>query len=720
MKIEELDIAESIARFYMDSGINELYPPQTDAVKLGLLSGKNIVSAVPTASGKTMIAELAMLNSIFRGGKAVYIVPLRALASEKYERFSEFKSLGVKVGISTGDFDRRDERLASNDIIVVTSEKMDSLLRNEISWAQKLTVIVVDEIHLINSGDRGPTLEIALAKLRRANPEAQIISLSATVSNAGEIANWLGAELIKSDWRPVELKEGVFLDGTINFGDKSKKIPTHKDPATSLVLDTIGEGGQCLIFESTRRYAEKTAQRIGSTLKRHIDDTRAARLFEIAVEIRGVSDTDLSKNLADCVECGIAFHHAGLLAEHRKIVEGRFKANDIKVICSTPTLAAGINLPARRVIIRNYRRYEVNHGSLPIPVLEYKQMCGRAGRPKLDPYGESVLIAKSNDEFEWLRDNYIFGKIEDISSKLGTENALRTHVLSLISSGVTKEKSELMNFLKETFYAFQKDSNDLELVVERTLSFLEEEEMVVEEGILYATELGKIVSRLYVDPLSAAIIIKGLKENKTTEKIHDLGLIHLICKTPNMRKLYLKSSDHAWLHDFIYENYDSFTYVPSEFESEYDFFLPEVKTAVLIHDWVFEKSEDEITKKLGVGPGDIRSITDIAEWLMHSTTELSYFLHLKTTLRAKELTERITYGTMRELLDLLRIKGVGRVRARRLYNAGYKNVRKLRNADVNKIKRIVGAKVAEKIIEEAKKIEVDEEVERGESLLDFE
>ena len=716
MNVEELDIPESVAKFYINSGIKELYPPQIDAIKLGLLSGKNIVSAVPTASGKTMIAELAMLNSIFNGGKAVYIVPLRALASEKFERFSEFRSFGIKVGISTGDFDRRDERLASNDIIVVTSEKMDSLLRNEISWAERLTVIVVDEIHLIDSGNRGPTLEIALAKLRRANPKAQILALSATVGNAGEIAKWLGAELIKSDWRPVELKEGIFLDGMVDFGGGEKKTPKHKDPATSLVLDTIGEGGQCLIFESTRRYAEKTAQRISKALQKRFDENKATRLSEIAVEIKGVSETELSKNLADCVECGIAFHHAGLLTEHRRIVEGGFKSNDIKVICSTPTLAAGINLPARRVIVRNYRRYEAGFGSLPIPVLEYKQMCGRAGRPKLDPYGESVLIAKSKDEFEWLKDYYISGKIEDITSKLGTENALRTHVLSLISSGVAKKRSGLMDFLKETFYAFQKDTNDLEWVVDRTLRFLEEEEMIVEEGILYATELGRIVSRLYIDPLSAAIIIKGIT---TPEKMHDLGLIHLICKAPDMRKLYLKSSDHAWLHDFIYENHDYFTYVPNEFDSEYDFFLEEVKTAVLIHDWVCERSEDEITKKLGVGPGDIRSITDIAEWLMHSTTELSYFLHLRTTLKAKELAERISYGTIKELLDLLRIRGVGRVRARKLYKAGYKNVRKLRDADVNKIKRIVGAKVAEKIIEESKKIEADEGVERSERLIGF-
>ncbi|MCG7852911.1 MAG: DEAD/DEAH box helicase, partial [Methanosarcinaceae archaeon] len=131
MKLETLDLPENIIRFYTDSGIEELYPPQAEAVEKGLLGNKNILAAIPTASGKTLLAEFAMLKSIASGGKALYIVPLRALASEKYERFKEFAPLGVKVGISTGDFDSRDEWLGINDIIVATSEKTDSLLRNE-------------------------------------------------------------------------------------------------------------------------------------------------------------------------------------------------------------------------------------------------------------------------------------------------------------------------------------------------------------------------------------------------------------------------------------------------------------------------------------------------------------------------------------------------------------------------------------------------------------
>ncbi|MDY6965292.1 MAG: ATP-dependent DNA helicase [Halobacteriota archaeon] len=699
MKISEVGLSDEIVEHYQSLGISDLYPPQVEAIKLGLLEGRNILTAVPTASGKTLIAELAMLKSVLEGGKAIYIVPLRALASEKYERFSEFRSLGIRVGISTSDFDTRGESLASNDIIVVTSEKMDSLMRNDVSWASEITVIVVDEIHLIDSASRGPTLEIALAKLRRTAPKAQILALSATISNADELSKWLDAAPIRSDWRPVELREGVFFDGVINFKDENREILKHKDDVASVVIDTLKGGGQCLIFESTRRFSEGTADKIGKAIRGQIDEDAGEELKTIATGIRSVGGTELGDRLARSVENGSAFHHAGLRSEHRRIVEDGFRTGTIKVITSTPTLAAGINLPARRVIIKNYRRYEANRGSIPIPVLEYKQMCGRAGRPELDPYGEAVLIAKRPDELEWLMQNYVSGRLEDIWSKLGTENALRTHLLSLIASRIAESRSGLMKFLSETFYAFQQDTWDLNRIVDKTLLMLCDEEMIVEDGSLYATNLGRLVSRLYIDPLSASIIIDGLRARPS---VPDLGLIHLICKTPDLHLLYLKRGDYTWINDLICENHNMFVRVPDEFSNEYEWFLSEVKTAAMIHDWICEKDESVITEKFGVGPGDIRNIVETAEWIMHSTVELSSFLNLQTTPKARELSVRIRYGVERDLLDLLRIRGVGRVRARRLYNAGYTDVRTLRIADIKKIKRLLGDKIAENIMDEVR------------------
>ncbi len=729
MKISDLEdkLPDRIIKFYMEGGLDELYPPQEEAVRQGFLDGNNVLVAVPTASGKTLIAELAMLKSILeRGGKALYIVPLRALASEKYERFKEFHSLGVKVGISTGDFDARDEMIGRNDIIITTSEKADSLLRNQVSWIHEITVIVADEIHLIESPDRGPTLEVVISKLRYVNPKTQIIALSATVSNATELALWLDAKVVHSNWRPVELREGVYHDNHIDFvGGISRnfvpqdsveqsstslaktsflqdrlEIPPIKggDETAALVFNTLQGGGQCLVFEASRRNAESAAKKLSSIVKGALSEDNLKLLNNVSQEILSATETEIGERLAKYVRCGVAFHHAGLRSEHRSLVESNFRSGAIKVITCTPTLAAGLNMPARRVVIHSYRRYEVNLGNQPIPILEYKQMCGRAGRPGLDPYGESVVLAKSDREKDWLTDNYILGEPENITSKLGNESALRTHILSLISTGFANDMSTLLKFLDSTFYAYQYDVVFLEDTVMRIVDFLKVEDMIhVKDDDIVPTGLGDLVSRLYIDPLSASAIIHGLRD-RIGERVYDLGLLQLVCRTPDMRLLYMRSKDYGWVDALVKSRSSEFISIPDEMGDDYEWFLGEVKTASLIHEWINENPERAITEKFGVGPGDIRSICELAEWLTHSTAEISKYLELDVTGQARELAVMVHHGASRELMELLSLRGVGRVRARKLYSAGYKTLDALRGADRKKIRAILGDKTGNRVL----------------------
>lgn len=709
MKIESLDLPDKIKRFYLDSGILELYPPQAEAVEKGLLEGRNLLAAIPTASGKTLLAELAMLKSILAGGKALYIVPLRALASEKFKRFQEFSELGIKVGISTGDYDQRDEGLGVNDIIVATSEKTDSLLRNDTSWMQEISVLVADEVHLIDSADRGPTLEVTLAKLRKMNPSCQILALSATVGNADELADWLEAELVVSEWRPTELLEGVFLNGTFYCKDKEKPVeqPT-KDEAINLVLDTLKTGGQCLVFESSRKNCMGFAKKAVSTVKKKLSAEDKKALAGIADDILENSDTDTAITLATCIRSGTAFHHAGLTTPLRELVENGFREGKIKLVSSTPTLAAGLNLPARRVIIRSYRRYSSESGMQPIPVLEYKQMAGRAGRPRLDPYGEAVLLAKSYEEFIFLFENYIEAEAEDIWSKLGTENALRTHVLSTISNGFARTKEELMEFLEATFFAFQYSNFGLSTVVDECLGFLKKEEMLENSEALVPTILGKLVSKLYLDPLSAAVIVKGLRE---AEILTDLSLLHLVCSTPDMRLLYMRSQDYQDVNDYVTAHAGEFIKIPNPFNiAEYEWFLGEVKTSLLLLDWIREKSENEICSKFGIGEGDIHMLADIAEWIMHVTSQLARVLDLKGIKEATELEKRIHYGAGPELMELLDIRSVGRVRARKLYEAGFRSTADLATAAPEKVATLLGPKIADRIFKQIGRREIVSEL----------
>src|SRR5947208_8923199 len=244
MRVADLGLDSRIVEILKGQGIEELYPPQADAIGPALL-GENLVLAIPTASGKSLVAYLAILASVLRGGKALYIVPLRALAAEKYEDLKEFESLGIKVGISVGDYDSVDPNLERLDVMVATSERADSLLRHKTNWLQRLSVVVADEVHLINDADRGPTLEVTLAKLRQVNPGAQVLALSATIKNSEELARWLEAEHIRSEWRPVPLKQGVYHDRLVHFTDQSvQEGRAEEDDLSGLVTDIMASGGR--------------------------------------------------------------------------------------------------------------------------------------------------------------------------------------------------------------------------------------------------------------------------------------------------------------------------------------------------------------------------------------------------------------------------------------------------------------------------------------------
>ncbi|HIE54322.1 MAG TPA: DEAD/DEAH box helicase, partial [Chromatiaceae bacterium] len=209
MKISELPIPKELSSLLGHLGYVELYPPQEEAIKKGVLNGEKVIITSPTASGKTLVALLAAAKVVYETGKkAVYLTPLRALANEKYEEFKLLESLrkpdgsNVKVYISTGDYDSPAESLGLGDIIVLTNEKFDSIIRHGASWLEDVQLYVADEVHLIGTPDRGPTLETIITKILTLSPESQIIALSATISNAKELARWLNAKLVDVEWRP--------------------------------------------------------------------------------------------------------------------------------------------------------------------------------------------------------------------------------------------------------------------------------------------------------------------------------------------------------------------------------------------------------------------------------------------------------------------------------------------------------------------------------------
>ncbi len=717
MRIRELPLDSQVVQLLEGEGLDQLYPPQEDAVKAGVLDGKNLVLASPTASGKTLVAELCILKHVLeRHGKAIYLSPLRALASEKYKEFQRFSSLKkpggehLRVGISTGDYDSSDPWLGRYDVILATNEKADSLLRHKAPWMNELSLVIADEVHLLTEHARGPTLEVVLTRLTEINPKIQVLALSATVRNAEELGEWLHADSVTTEWRPVPLREGIYHDGQVQFREGTSRIVAGQtnSPPLDIALDVVTKGGQALIFSETRRSAVEMGRKAALALKGQAPKPEQRSLDAISNRILSSGEkTRLSEALASQVLTGAGFHHAGLPGAHRGIIEESFREGRIKILAATPTLAAGVNLPARTVIISSYERYESGYGRYPISVLEYKQFCGRAGRPKYDKFGESLLIARNHDEAEWLMENYVLAQPEKLWSKLAVEKVLRPHVLSTIAAGYARTEDGLYDFFSRTFYAHQYGPRMIKGKIGDILRFLCTEKMVEMEGKeLTASKFGKRVSELYIDPESAVIIRDGLYNR--AKKLTDFSLIHLVCKTPDLApRPRPRGGEFDGLGLLATQHSEEFTFqVPEQFEDPvaYDEFLGELKAAQVLEDWMEERTEDEILEARKVEPGDLLRLVQGSEWLVFAAQELGRLFGHKDLLAPLEMLRvRVTKGVRPELVKLVGLEGVGRVRARMLYRAGLKTVDEIKEKSLTELTSIptIGPSLAKKIKEQA-------------------
>ncbi len=698
MNIEDLPIPQLIKAKLIEDGIKTLYPPQIDAVNKGLFKENNLVVAIPTASGKTLVALLACIRATEETGlKTLYLSPLRALAYEKYLEFRSYLNLiNRRTILLTGDYDTEDSNVRYADVIIATNEKIDSAIRHQAKWISKIGLIITDEIHLINDTSRGPTLEVVIAQLRKVC-DAQIIALSATIKNADEIARWLEAELVSSDWRPVKLNEGVLHNRTITYlGERKVTIPErYKNSFNNFIHYILKQKSQALIFATTRKMAESTARSLASFVLRSLDKNELVNLNKAANKILNTGEqTKQSRGLAELVRKGVSYHHAGLSPAQRRLVERNFKMGYIKMLSATPTLAAGVNLPARYVIIKSIYRYDVTLGSYPIPVLEFKQQSGRAGRPQYDTEGDAIVIAKNEYDAEGLYHMYIEAETEDIESKIATEPALRRIVLGQIATENSQTLEELEDFMSQTFYGYQQDPASLSSIINTVLKFLREEGLLIQDpDYLIATGFGKRVSQLYIDPLSAIVIRKGLQSANTMadQLLTDISFLHLVCSTPDVRFITVRKDDQINLINFISNHEDEFVTSLPESSFDLELFMSQLKTALILQDWVSETPEDAMLDRYNVGSGDVYSVVSNAEWLLYATSELAKLLkYSDIAKKTSVLHNRVVNGIKNELVDLVQIPGIGRVRGRALFSRGYQSQEILRKTDPKEILNVPG------------------------------
>src|SRR5919109_1691411 len=732
-------------------GYLSLYPPQEQALSKGLLDGRNLLITTPTASGKTMIALIAAMNILKKGLKVIYLTPLRALTTEKSQDFRIFEELDlfereIKVKVASSDYSSAGRELAQADVIVLTNEKMDSLIRHRSEWIHEVGLFVADEVHLIGERERGPTLEMMLTKIRKMYSHAQVLALSATVKNSSEIARWLDCELIDSNWRPTRLVEGVYAHGSLLLYDidkeSVKKLSSSVwNPSTAAIdvaMECIEDGGQAMIFGETRKRTISLAQKAAQVVYKKLDTVARKSAADIASEIlKKGEDTEITRILSDLVSKGVGFHHAGLGVLTRNLVEKSFKTGVIKLLTTTPTLAAGVNLPARRVILASVFRYDSEYGgNMPISILEYKQICGRAGRPSYDTFGEAIIIADARVNAEEIYDHYILGTPEPICSQLTNDRSIRIHVLSTISTLPGIKKSEIYDLFGSTLFAQSNSKASIISRLDSAISYLERQSLIKSKNNRYiATEFGKQISLLYIDPSTgvefrnavesienkirgdkrtAIVGISDSSEHESAFSVHDhykdseysdrdknkcshtLGFLHLITDSPDFYpKFALRKKDIEEFCSDIEQHRNEQISPINEYECSRSFWA--------LYKWINESTDKVLSDKIGIEPGDMHRMVEVAEWLTYSLYEVAKIMRRSDLLlEIHRLRLRIKYGVKEELLSLVRLKGIGRIRARSLYNAGFTDLSKIANTSEAQLSAVsnIGPTIAKAIKEQ--------------------
>ncbi|MFX0030658.1 MAG: DEAD/DEAH box helicase, partial [Candidatus Hermodarchaeota archaeon] len=461
-----------ILRVLFENRIFHLREIQKEAIRKGLFFRKSFLVCAPSGSGKTLIGELCAINNVFQKfGKSVYLVPFKALATEKFSHFKKgYAKYGVKVEISIGDYDIDDSKLEKADIIVTTYEKMDSIIRNfyDKDWISEFSTIIIDEVHIIGESDRGPRLESLIVRLNEFL-HTQIIALSATIANPEFFNSWLSSlgshtTLVKSDERPVPLHYKI-------------QTTQNKDSTIKhIVKTTLKDNGQLLIFLNKRKTAQKSAQNLKEIVIKFLEESELKVLKALSKRIASIKggNHELSKILS----YGVAFHHAGLLPRERKLIEDNFHTKLIRVICCTTTLSAGINTPARVVILRDFKKYITSGFNIknfsgyyengdgfsyfkPFSSNEVFQILGRAGRPGLDSIGHGIMLVKNVEEKMWVEDHYFQSlymnsplkpKYNNLGSGLNKINILKEQVLLRVFEEQEITIDKLKNFFEKTYF----------------------------------------------------------------------------------------------------------------------------------------------------------------------------------------------------------------------------------------------------------------------------
>lgn len=665
--------------------IKEFNPAQKAVIESGYLEDKsNYIISIPTASGKTVLGILPALKTILNGGKAVYAAPLLSIQNEKVKEFKAFEEHGIKVG----------KHPSNSDLSVMVFESFDALTRFSWNVLREVDTLIIDEFHMIGEYSRGPTLESAITRAKIINPSLRIIALSATLKNIDEIEQWLDGKTVEHDYRPVPLNKEV-LDAEM-FNTKNKN-----DVIVKIVEKAIEDNSQALSFVSTRRFTESLATYVAKKIDKKTTKEQKHKFKQVADKLlevpkkKGSLPTTTCLKLAEAAEKGVVFHHAGLFNEQKEIIEDEFRNGNILMITATPSLMYGVNLPSKYVVIRDHTRWTSN-GPASIPVFDYEQMSGRAGRPQYDDVGYSYLVAKTMDEAFDLEARYVNGEIELTNSKLiDNKDAIYKQIIAQIASSLSKNLDDLNDFFGKTLYGFQMKNNpSMSMFAQDSLNWELESalEFLLQNGIIRATpeglkttDFGNLIAK---SNYAVETAVKIKEYVSTMEKLNPAEMIYALAETPDLPLISFKGRKSK---DPVRDKL-----------SECGLFAVDIgnpeATAVSLIEWIDERNEYEIENAYNVYSASTRRSAYEASRLVKFAKNTLEVLGNYSNLKDMDyLSARLYYGVKEDIIPLVvGVKRLGRKRARLLMKTFGDNLSEASEKELQKVEGI-GPKLAGKV-----------------------
>ncbi|MFB6069516.1 MAG: DEAD/DEAH box helicase [Halanaeroarchaeum sp.] len=701
-----MEVAEVVPEFAEAFPYDEFNEMQREALPAVLETDDNVVVSAPTASGKTAIAELAIVDALRADGTALFVAPMRALTNEKESEWERFEALGYSVYVVTGERDFSPRRAARADVLVMTPEKADSATRKHdsprYSFVTDVDVVVIDEVHLLDAESRGSVLEVVVSRLRRlADP--RIVALSATMKNVEDVARWLDASPettfdFGDEYRPVDLHAGVrtYTHGENAFADKYRRLFTALD----LAEPHLREDGQALVFVASRQDTVQAAKKARDEVAERDVPIATRGDYDFHTVTQDLENQTLRQSVLD----GVAFHHAGLAKNDRDLVERWFREGKIDLLFSTSTLAWGVNLPARCVVIRDTKLHDPLEGEVDMSPLDVLQMLGRAGRPGYDDVGYGWVITDAAEADRYRR---LLSDGTAIESRL-PEN-LPEHLNAEIAMGTVQGMGDVMDWLETTFYYRRArsapDRYAYDSIRDRVRSVLEGlvERGFVETGDdlgLSATTLGVLTSTYYLE-LDTAERFRDL----TTATVEERDVLRAVARASEFDSVSARQSERDAIDEVLGSNERTlepgarkvFAILAGSMEGSIP---PELRSDA----WVIRQNA-------------LRLVAALGEFFVRFDRPMGANL-------ARRIEARIDTGVPPEAVGLTALDGVGSGRGHLLAREGIDGPHAVREAGVDGLVEAgLSEGVAENVLEQATDVpairidwgDFPEAIDRGES-----